>query len=71
MMTSTNDIFSEFEGIRRRMERTWRRSGRSRADWRCWGWRAQARNGPPPSSDKAAQYPRWGSTRFSNGSSAR
>jgi endonuclease YncB( thermonuclease family) len=24
MMTSTNDIFSEFEGIRRRMERTWR-----------------------------------------------
>jgi hypothetical protein len=26
MMTSTNDIFSEFEGIRRRMERTWRRA---------------------------------------------
>ena len=24
MMTSTNDIFSEFEGIRRRMERAWR-----------------------------------------------
>ena len=24
MMTSTNDIFSEFEGIRQRMERTWR-----------------------------------------------
>jgi len=24
MMTSTNDIFSEFEGIRRRMEKTWR-----------------------------------------------
>jgi hypothetical protein len=26
MMTSTNDIFSEFEGIHRRMERTWRRA---------------------------------------------
>ncbi|MCJ7509833.1 MAG: hypothetical protein MUP14_02975 [Dehalococcoidia bacterium] len=26
MMTSTNDIFSEFEGIRRRMERTWLRA---------------------------------------------
>ena len=26
MMTPTNDIFSEFEGIRRRMERTWRRA---------------------------------------------
>ena len=24
MMASTNDIFSEFEGIRQRMERTWR-----------------------------------------------
>ena len=23
MMTSTDDIFSEFEGIRRRMEKTW------------------------------------------------
>jgi hypothetical protein len=26
MMASTNDIFSEFEGIRRRMERTWPRA---------------------------------------------
>jgi len=23
MMTSTDDVFSEFEGIRRRMEKTW------------------------------------------------
>jgi len=43
MMTSTDDIFSEFEGIRRRMEKTWqqvlgppstRRSGRSPEGWR-------------------------------------